>query len=88
MDLSKTISLKAALDLIASRGDAALNSCNSHHITCCIQQIRGILWLFLGEDPGSVKDLKAVLDLVDVPYEIKNGMIYWGDDLKQLKLQN
>ena len=73
MDLNKTVTLKDAIGLVVSRSEVALDSCNSHHITCCIQQIRGILWLFLGKDPGSPKDLQHVLDLLDLPYKIVDG---------------
>ena len=69
--------LKKLAKFIFERSEICGESCNSHHIECCIQQIRGAVWMFTGNDPGSLwNNYQELFDAIEMPYEVDGDRIY------------
>ena len=66
---------------VMDRIKVASESCNSHHITCVINQVRGMIWIITGQDPGILEDTEQVCKLLKVPYEKKETEIIWGTEV-------
>jgi hypothetical protein len=69
------------LAFVISRSKVASESCNSQHINCVMEQIRGAIWLFTGKDPGKIDNSIDILDALSVPYKRVGDMLYWGDEI-------
>ncbi len=67
------------LEAILDRCNAIYSSCNSHHITFNLGTLRGLVWAYLGEDPGAgfhsagdvARALGVEFDIVDDKVVIK-----------------
>jgi len=70
------------VSFVTSRADVASKSCNSFHINCVMEQIRGAIWLFTGDDPGKIDNSIDILDALSVPYKQVGDMLYWGDEIE------
>jgi hypothetical protein len=85
-----TVSRWDAVEFINKRSLVAGESCNSHHIDGVVNQIRGVIWLMTGKDPGfySLRTLSDALRAMNVPFtEVGEGeerMVFYGDDAQQL----
>jgi len=84
---ARTVSLHDAIEFIAQRGDVATQSSNTVHREGVINQIRGVIWLFTGKDPGfhTLNHFCDALDVLGVPYRIERHAegpptIWYGDD--------
>ena len=69
------------VEFAEERVEVAGGSCNSHHITCVLEQIRGAIWFFTGEDPHMIKETVDIYKALDIPYRVDGDMIYTGDDI-------
>ena len=78
----RKVSLYDALELIAKRAEACTLSGSSSHVNAVLNQIRGIVWLFSGEDPGMPGTLHGLLKRLNVPHAIveEDDRAWWGDD--------
>jgi hypothetical protein len=85
---SKVVSLAEAIEYLLKRGTVCADSCNSTHIAAVINQMRGVIWLFTGDDPGfhNIKTFEDVLKALGVPFvRDADGMVWWGDDYEKRK---
>ncbi len=86
----RTVSRWDAVEFINKRALVCGESCNSTHIAGVVNQIRGVIWLMTGTDPGfhSLRTFSDAMRAMDVPIvEVGDGeakMVFYGDDAQQL----
>lgn len=84
MKPKNSVTLKEAIELINERAEQLIVSTNNVYINSIYNQIRAIIWLFTGKDPGmGFKNIKDVYKILKIPFhsEEKNGQIYIIPDL-------
>ena len=87
---AQTVSRWDAVEFINKRSLVAGESCNSHHIDGVVNQIRGVIWLMTGKDPGfySLRTFGDAMRAMDVPIitvgDGEAAAIFYGDDAQQL----
>lgn len=85
----QTVSRWDALEFINKRVVVAAESCNSHHVDGVVNQIRGVIWLMTGKDPGfhQLRTFSDALRAMEVPFvEVREGeetMVFYGDDAQK-----
>ena len=80
--MDKHITKDDVVQFAVSRVEIAASSCNSFHINCVSEQIRGAIWLFTGEDPCKIMNSIDIFEALDVPYKVVENTVYWGDEVK------
>ena len=64
--------------LIMDRIKIASESCNSYQIKSIEDQIRGMIWIITGKDPGNLLTTEAICNVLNIPCKVINGMTHWG----------
>jgi hypothetical protein len=70
---------KDVVSFVVDRLKVMSGSCNSFHINCVDQQIRGVIWLYTGKDPGRLENTIEIFKALDIPYRVEGDQVYWGD---------
>lgn len=77
--VKETITKEDVVSFVMDRLGVMGGSCNSFHINCVDQQIRGVIWLATGKDPGRIENTVEICKLLDIPYRVEGDMVHWGD---------
>jgi hypothetical protein len=78
-EFSKVITKEDVVEFVMGRIGVMEKSCNSFHINCVDQQVRGVIWLYTGKDPGRIENTVEVCKLLEIPYRVEGDVVHWGD---------
>lgn len=70
--------------MIVSRLLTAEQSCNSHHITCIKNQVRGLLAALTGDNPTNSDDIVDILQQAGIPF-VDHGKRQFDFDAEWMK---
>jgi hypothetical protein len=67
------VNYSALLGAILGRADALRKSCNSYHINHQGGVLRGLVWAYIGDDPGVIDDSEQLGNLLGGTIEEHGG---------------
>lgn len=86
-NMRPSISAEEAMAFIFYRSKVCGQSCNSHHITCVLAQMKAVAWLFSedGKEPGPFDNLYEVFEHLGIKHVRVDSMLFWGVQMEQEK---
>lgn len=68
--------------IVMERIKAMSQSTNSFRIEAIRNQIRGMIWVMTGQDPGPIQATDQVCKVLKIPYRLVEGdMTEWGTEV-------
>lgn len=79
--MKTTITKERIVSFVMGRLHETTKAGNSNYTDSIIQQVRGVIWLFTGKDPGSDIRSVKICKLLDIPYRnLFSGEIKYNHD--------
>ena len=79
--MKTTITKERVVSFVMERLKETTKAGNSHDTDSIIQQVRGVIWLFTGKDPGNSINGIRICKLLDIPYRnLFSGEIKYNHD--------
>lgn len=78
-DAGRQLCSSALLGAILDRAEAVMNSCNSFHINHQGGVMRGLVWAYTGNDPGSINDTDELGRIIGKKIKVDGGKLSFDE---------